>query len=267
MEEIGLMYFVARWMDPYLNHFNQPDPIIPDPYNPQDWNRYAYTRFNPVINTDPSGHRACSSMEDCEDFGTTPMGRDWADLYFSKLKYPHSKSPIYLNISDNGLDFIKSQEGLYLQLYNDGNQPNDPFFYKVTGSGQGNCTIGYGHLVHTGPCSGDPREADYQNGISIKQANEMLRNDVEPAEKGVRRYVKVKLTQPQYDALVSLVFNWGIDNFRTSPKLTMLNNGDYVDMAMHLRKGPLGPNGQQYPGLVRRREAELVMFLTMVDRK
>ena len=44
--------------DPYLNHFTQPDTIVPDAYNSQDYDRYAYARNNPVKYTDPSGHTA-----------------------------------------------------------------------------------------------------------------------------------------------------------------------------------------------------------------
>ncbi len=40
----------------YLGRFAQADTIIPDPYNPLDYNRYAYSRNNPVNYTDPSGH-------------------------------------------------------------------------------------------------------------------------------------------------------------------------------------------------------------------
>jgi len=40
----------------YINHFTQPDSIVPDPYNSQDWDRYPYARNNPVRYTDPTGH-------------------------------------------------------------------------------------------------------------------------------------------------------------------------------------------------------------------
>lgn len=40
----------------YLNHFTQPDSIVPDPYNSQDYDRYSYARNNPLRYTDPTGH-------------------------------------------------------------------------------------------------------------------------------------------------------------------------------------------------------------------
>jgi RHS repeat-associated protein len=56
---IGLYFYQSRMYDPYLNHWTQPDTIIPDPYNPQDWDRYSYVSNNSVNRTDPSGHKAC----------------------------------------------------------------------------------------------------------------------------------------------------------------------------------------------------------------
>lgn len=44
---------------------------MPNPYNPLDWDRYSYTRNNPVNAIDPSGHKACSndgnSFDSCQD--------------------------------------------------------------------------------------------------------------------------------------------------------------------------------------------------------
>jgi RHS repeat-associated protein len=54
--DFGLMYYGARWYDPSLGRFNQPDTIVPDPNNPQAWDRYAYTFNNPVRYVDPDGH-------------------------------------------------------------------------------------------------------------------------------------------------------------------------------------------------------------------
>ena len=52
---IKLIYLRSRYYAPYLNQFIQPDPIIPRPENPQDWNKYSYVRNNPVNFGDPSG--------------------------------------------------------------------------------------------------------------------------------------------------------------------------------------------------------------------
>ena len=53
----GLYYYHARYYDPTLGRFIQPDTLIPDPTNPQALNRYSYVQNNPVTYTDPSGHR------------------------------------------------------------------------------------------------------------------------------------------------------------------------------------------------------------------
>jgi RHS repeat-associated protein len=52
----GLMYYNARWYDPYITHFSQPDSIIPD--GVQGYDRYAYANNNPIMHSDPSGHWA-----------------------------------------------------------------------------------------------------------------------------------------------------------------------------------------------------------------
>gem|GEM_PF-3121317 len=55
--DFGLMFYNARWYDPALGRFNQPDTIIPEQsQGVQAWDRYAYVSNNPVLYNDPSGH-------------------------------------------------------------------------------------------------------------------------------------------------------------------------------------------------------------------
>ena len=53
---IALYDYQARFYDPALGRFIQPDTIVPEPGNPQDLNRYTYAGNNPLIYTDPLGH-------------------------------------------------------------------------------------------------------------------------------------------------------------------------------------------------------------------
>ncbi|MBC7252214.1 MAG: RHS repeat-associated core domain-containing protein, partial [Anaerolineae bacterium] len=53
---LGLLDYRARFYDPVLGRFVSADTIVPEPGNPQDLNRYAYVRHNPLRYTDPSGY-------------------------------------------------------------------------------------------------------------------------------------------------------------------------------------------------------------------
>jgi hypothetical protein len=53
----------ARFYDPTLGRFIQPDTIIPSFSNPQNLNRYVYVSNNPILNTDPTGH--CINLVQC----------------------------------------------------------------------------------------------------------------------------------------------------------------------------------------------------------
>ena len=52
----SLYHYQARWYSPVLGRFLAPDPIVPEPGNPQAFNRYAYVYNNPYRYTDPRGH-------------------------------------------------------------------------------------------------------------------------------------------------------------------------------------------------------------------
>src|SRR5512147_3240132 len=55
--EFGLMYYGARFYDPYLNRWTQPDSIVPESsQGTQAWDRFAYSNNNPVTYKDSSGH-------------------------------------------------------------------------------------------------------------------------------------------------------------------------------------------------------------------
>jgi RHS repeat-associated protein len=59
--EIGLSYYIARFYDPVIAHFIQPDSLIPQAGASASYNRYAYVNGNPINFNDPSGHaQACA---------------------------------------------------------------------------------------------------------------------------------------------------------------------------------------------------------------
>jgi RHS repeat-associated protein len=58
LDDTGLYYYNARYYDPTIGRFISPDTIIPNPTNPQAFNRYSYCLNNPLKYTDPSGHQS-----------------------------------------------------------------------------------------------------------------------------------------------------------------------------------------------------------------
>lgn len=100
-------------------------------------------------------------------------------------------------VSKSGLQFIAHFEGFVDKCYDDGGKP-----------GSGNCTIGYGHLVHYGPTT--PADHKRWGCITRAHALDLLRVDAHAAVLGVRDAIKIPLTQGQFDALVSFAFNCGV---------------------------------------------------------
>jgi RHS repeat-associated protein len=56
LDEFDLIHMNGRIYDPEIARFLSPDPIIQDPYNLLNYNRYSYCLNNPLKYTDPSGY-------------------------------------------------------------------------------------------------------------------------------------------------------------------------------------------------------------------
>ena len=54
-EETGLYYYGARYYDPVIGRFIQPDKTIANIINPQAYDRYSYALNNPFLYVDPTG--------------------------------------------------------------------------------------------------------------------------------------------------------------------------------------------------------------------
>jgi GH24 family phage-related lysozyme (muramidase) len=148
-------------------------------------------------------------------------------------------------LSAAGARLIAKFEGFSAQLY------DDP---------AGHCTIGYGHLVHKGPCNGS-EPSRFASGLTQSEARQLLRADARPAGNAVNALVKVPLSQPQFDALTSFVYNLGPGNLASSQLLRRLNNGEYDAVPEELAKW-VNAGGRRLEGLVRRRGAEGKVFAT-----
>lgn len=146
--------------------------------------------------------------------------------------------------SEKGIRLIKQFEGCRLTAYPDPGTGGDPW------------TIGYGW---THPVDGKP----VKRGMTIDQAtaDRLLKTGLVGYENDVLKVAKVKLTQGQFDALVSFAYNVGSRALSTSTLLKKLNDGDIKGAADEfLRWNKVG--GKVLNGLTRRREAERALFLS-----
>lgn len=146
-----------------------------------------------------------------------------------------------LTISENGLSMIASFESFEPKAY-----------YCPAGV----LTIGYGH---TGT-NAQGQELQENDTVNHEQAMRLLYEDVLWAEDAVNEQ-RLHLTQNQFDALVSFVFNVGATAFAQSTLLKKLKSCDFEEAADEfLRWNKAG--GKVLRGLTARREAERDLFLS-----
>lgn len=153
-----------------------------------------------------------------------------------------------MQLSDHGFAVIKNFEGLRLIAYRD-----------VAGV----WTIGYG-------------STRYHDGKAVKpgdklankmQADALLRNTLGQYTDAVNKFVKVPLTQNQFDALVSFTYNLGTNALHESTMLIKLNEKNYAEAAANLLAwdkitDPRTGKKVTCNTLFERREQESRLFLT-----
>lgn len=145
-----------------------------------------------------------------------------------------------MRISRAGLDLIKRFEG---------------YREHSVAIGGGEYMIGYGHT----------RSAREGLRISEENADAILREyDLPPVEKAVAEHVHAPLAQNEFDALVCLAFNIGIEAFLGSEVLALVNSGEKLRAAEAFsawRKAQIEGRTLLVDALVRRRGAERALFL------
>lgn len=162
------------------------------------------------------------------------------------------RKPTSLRVSEKGIQFIKSYEGLRLKPYDDKTG-------KTLTEWTPRATIGYGHLIS---------KEDWKlfdKGISKGEAEKLFASDLKTkGENVVRRYVRASLSQQQYDALVALVFNVGETNFSGSTLLRRINdpkyNSDVYEDLEAAWKAFRISRGKVNQGLINRRADEWELY-------
>ena len=139
-----------------------------------------------------------------------------------------------LNTSMEGVSLIKKFEGCELEAYQ---------------CSANVWTIGYGHT----------KDVEKGDTITKEEAEQMLIDELHEYENYINKYVNVALSQNQFDALVSWVYNLGPANLTASTMLKVLNNGKYEEVPAQMKRWNKA-GGKVLDGLVRRREAEALLY-------
>lgn len=119
-------------------------------------------------------------------------------------------------------------------------------------------TIGYG----TTRIKGDPVNPGLT--ISKEEAESLLEDDLIPFEKCLNDSVEVPISQNQFDALISFIYNLGCGTFKKSSLLVKLNQGKYLEAAnlfLQYDKAKVSGVLKSLKGLTERRNSERNLFL------
>jgi len=147
-----------------------------------------------------------------------------------------------MKISKKGLDLIKLSEGFRAA----------PYLCQA-----GVPTIGYGTTIYPN----GKRVKMKDRRITKETANKIMKHQIDKDYGAtVNRYVQRDMTQNQFDALVSFVYNFGAGNFKGSTLLKKVNQGKHKRAALEFPKWNR-VNHKVNRGLVKRRERERQLYL------
>ena len=161
--------------------------------------------------------------------------------YFGKME---KKLPKYLKSSQRLIDAIKEHEGFRSMPYKDDDSSTARTEYS----------IGYGHQIKVG-------EEWMLQGITERQAEELLKDDLLKYEAGVARVVLVPVSQGLFDALVDIFYGMGIGAMSNSTLVGKINEDAPVeDIAAEFRRW-VYDDGKVLNALVKIREKNISWFV------
>ncbi len=115
----------------------------------------------------------------------------------------------------------------------------------------GRATIGYGHLLKVN---------ESYSYINITDAEKLLYQDLEVAEKAVCKYIRNDVKDNQFSALVSFTYNLGAASLQRSTLRQKINYGSSSDEICDEFMRWVYSGGKKIKGLFERRYAESVMY-------
>lgn len=163
-----------------------------------------------------------------------------------------------LHISLKGKNHIKKFEAFRNKAYDD-LDPN--INLTSTTPIKGTLTIGYGF---TSAALG--REIKWNDVMPQRVADDIFNRTIVNYEQIVKNTIKVPLTQGEFDALVSIVYNAGsignTSSGKSTPLKSTLNAGDYISASLIIPEYRITSGGKIFQGLQRRRKLEQDLFLS-----